>query len=130
MNIFKMWLICLYPFFSPIKYVFIIWILLIVLCKIYSCLMHCYVFLEVLNKNLNLKFHQMDFLFEFLNIHMNEKTKTCHDYHGFKWQKNNIYPTLIIFLCSPMPFLAHVLWLHLIGFIFTKIITQTTYLEN
>jgi hypothetical protein len=24
----------------------------------------------------------MDFWFEFLNIHMNEKTITYHDYHG------------------------------------------------
>jgi hypothetical protein len=29
----------------------------------------------------------MDFLFEFLDININEKKKktTCHDYHGFKW---------------------------------------------
>jgi hypothetical protein len=31
-----------------------------------------------------LKLHQMDFLFEILDIPMNEK-KTCHDCHGFKW---------------------------------------------
>jgi hypothetical protein len=30
----------------------------------------------------------MDFCFEFLEIHMNEKTIICHDYHGFKWKKH------------------------------------------
>jgi hypothetical protein len=38
-----------------------------------SYLTHYYSLLDVLNQNLNLKFHQMDFWFEFLNIHMNEK---------------------------------------------------------
>ncbi len=28
----------------------------------------------------------MTFWFEFFDIHMNEKTITCHDCHGFKWQ--------------------------------------------
>jgi hypothetical protein len=28
-------------------------------------------------------FYQMDFWFEFLNIHMNEKGPTCHDCHDF-----------------------------------------------
>jgi hypothetical protein len=56
---------------------------------------------------LKLKFHQIDFWFEFFDIRMNEKTITCHDYHGFKWQNINIYPILTIFLCNPMPFLAH-----------------------
>jgi hypothetical protein len=46
----------------------------------------------------------MDFLFEFFDIHVNEKrTLTCHDYHGFKWKNINIYPILIVFfvmLCS------------------------------
>jgi hypothetical protein len=51
-----------------------------------------YVFiLEVLNQSLNLKFHQMDFLFGFLNIYMNEKEIILHDFHGFKWQNMNIY---------------------------------------
>jgi len=49
----------------------------------------------------------MDFWFELLNSHMNEKTITCHDCHGFKWQNINIYPILIIFLCDPTPFLVH-----------------------
>jgi hypothetical protein len=49
----------------------------------------------------------MDFLFEFLNIHMNEKTITCHDYHGFKWLNIYNYPILTIFLCSPTLFLVH-----------------------
>ncbi len=38
----------------------------------------------------------MDFWFEFLDIHMNEKT-TCNDCHGFKWKNINIYPILTIF---------------------------------
>ncbi len=29
----------------------------------------------------------MDFWFEFLDIHNNEKTITYHDCHGFKWKK-------------------------------------------
>ncbi len=49
----------------------------------------------------------MDFRFEFLNIHMNGKTITCHDCHGFNWQNINIYQILNIFLCVPIPFLAH-----------------------
>jgi len=48
----------------------------------------------------------MDFCFELFDIHMNEKTITCHYYHGCKWQNINIYPILTIFLCGPMPFLA------------------------
>jgi len=63
-------------------------------------------FLEVLNQNLNLKFHQMNFWFELFDIHMNEKIITCHDCRGFKWQNINIYPILIIFLWGPTPFLA------------------------
>jgi len=43
-----------------------------------------YALLNVFNQNLNLKFHQMDFWFEFLDIHMNKKTVTSHDCHGFK----------------------------------------------
>jgi len=48
----------------------------------------------------------MNFWFEFIDIHMNEKTTTCHDCHGFKWQNINIYPILIVFLCNLTPFLA------------------------
>jgi hypothetical protein len=57
---------------------------MIVLCKIDSYLMHCCSFLKLINQNLNLKFHQMNFWFEILDIHMNEKTITCHDCYGFK----------------------------------------------
>jgi hypothetical protein len=64
-------------------------------------------FLEVLNQIFNLKFYQMDFWFEFLDIYVNEKQIICYDYYGFKWHDINIYPILIIFLCSPMPFFAH-----------------------
>jgi hypothetical protein len=79
MNVVLMWLISIYPLNS---------------------------FLIILNQNLNLKYHQMDFWFEFFNIHMNEKTITCHDCHECKWQNINIHPILIVFLCGPMPFLA------------------------
>jgi len=86
---------------------FIMWILLIVLCKIDSCFMRLCALLEVLNQNLYLNFFQIDFLFKFLDIHMNEKAITCHDCHGFKWKNINNYPILIIFLCNPMPFLVY-----------------------
>jgi len=49
----------------------------------------------------------MDFWFEFLNIQMNEKAITCHDYHGFKLQNINIHQILTVFLCGSTPFLAH-----------------------
>ncbi len=81
---------------------FIIWILLIVLYKIDSYLMRCCSLLEVLNQNFNFKFHQMNFWFEFLDIHMNEKVIPYHYFHGFKWQNINIYPILIIFLYNLM----------------------------
>jgi hypothetical protein len=38
---------------------------------------------------------------------MNEKEKTCHDCHGFKWKNINIDPIFTIFLCNLTPFLAH-----------------------
>jgi hypothetical protein len=38
--------------------------------------------------NLNLNFHQTNFWFEFLDIHVNEKTITCHDVHGFEMVKH------------------------------------------
>jgi hypothetical protein len=53
--------------------------------------MRCYSILKVPNQNKNLKFNQMNFWFEFLDIHMNEKAITYHDYHGFKWKNINIY---------------------------------------
>ncbi len=40
----------------------------------------------------------MDFWFDFLDIHINEKTTTCHNWYDFKWKKINIYPILIFFL--------------------------------
>jgi hypothetical protein len=49
----------------------------------------------------------MDFLFEFLNIHSNQNTISCHDCHGFKWHNINIYLFLTIYLCSLTPFLAY-----------------------
>jgi hypothetical protein len=80
-----MWLVIFYHLnFFSIKCVSLYESFFIVLCKIDFCLTCCYSILEVLNQNLNLKFHQMDFWVEFFNIHMNEKITTCHDYHGFK----------------------------------------------
>ncbi len=35
------------------------------------------------------------------------KNITCHDCNSFKWKNIYIYPLLIVFLCNPMPFLAH-----------------------
>jgi hypothetical protein len=43
---------------------------------------------------LKLKISSNGFLKKILDIHMNEKTITCHDCHGFKWQNINIYPFL------------------------------------
>jgi hypothetical protein len=60
--------------------------------------MYCYSFLEVLNQNLNLNFHEMDFWFEFFHIHVNEKAITCHDCHGFKWHK--YLSNIEFFLCG------------------------------
>ncbi len=40
----------------------------------------------------------MNFWFEFLDIHMNEKTITYCDCYGFKWQNINIYPISTNFL--------------------------------
>jgi len=46
----------------------------------------------------------MDFWFQFLDIHMNEKELTCYDCHGFKWKNINIYPILIVFFAIQCPF--------------------------
>jgi len=51
----------------------------------------------------------MDFWFEFIDIDMNEKATTCHDFHDFKWQNINIHSILIVILCDLMLFLA--LWI-------------------
>jgi len=48
----------------------------------------------------------MDFIFLILDIHMNEKKKTCHDCRGFKWQNINIYPFLKNIFCTLTPFLV------------------------
>ncbi len=93
-------------YFFPHQICFITWIFFIVLCKIDSYLTHRCSILKVLNQNLNIKFYQMDSRFEFLDIHMNEKTITCQDYHGLKWQNINIYPILNVFFYGLTPFLA------------------------
>jgi hypothetical protein len=59
----------------------------------------------------------MDFLFEFLDIHMNEKTIT-YDFHDFKWQNINIYPILTLFFCSPTPFMV-ARWIVITSILFT-----------
>jgi hypothetical protein len=38
---------------------------------------------------------------------MNEQITTCHEFHGFKWEKINIYLILTCFVCNSIPFLAH-----------------------
>jgi len=40
--------------------------------------------------NQDLKLNQMDFLFEFLDIHMSYEGITYHDYHVFKWGKKKL----------------------------------------
>jgi hypothetical protein len=45
----------------------------------------------------------MDSWFELIDIHMNEQTTTCHDFHGFKLQNINI-SLILTFLCNPTPF--------------------------
>jgi hypothetical protein len=55
----------------------------------------------------------MDFRFEFLDIHMNEKVITCHDVHGFQWQIINVCSILTIFLYNLTPLWDVKLWLHL-----------------
>ncbi len=42
----------------------------------------------------------MNFCFEFLNIHMNEKGTTCDDYYGFKWQKHKYFLNYYYYLLS------------------------------
>jgi hypothetical protein len=49
----------------------------------------------------------MDFWFDFLDIHMNEKGQTYHDCHGFKWLNINISPILTVFKANLTSFLVH-----------------------
>jgi hypothetical protein len=51
----------------------------------------------------------MDFWFEFLDIHMNKKRITFHDYHGFMVEHKYFSSILTIFLCHPTSFLAHLI---------------------
>jgi len=48
----------------------------------------------------------VDFWFEFLDVHMNEKTTIFHDFHGFKWYNINIYLILTFFFGGSTPFLV------------------------
>jgi hypothetical protein len=96
-NVFSICLIGFYPLnFFLIKCV--------LLYKSFSNPLQCHrcSLLEVLNQNLNLKFHQMGFWFEFLGICMNDKVIICH---GFKWQNITIY-LIFCFFCSLMLILA------------------------
>ncbi len=64
-----------------------------------------------------IKIYQMDFWFEFFNIHMNEKTRTCDDCIGnFTYQNINIFSNLIIFHCCLTLFLVH--WIIIAPFYF------------
>jgi len=104
-----MWLIGPYPLFFFLHQMwFIIWVLLIVLCKIDSNSTHSYSLLEVQNQKLKPKISSNAFLKNSLTFKwMKKKNQKIHDYHGLKRQNINIYQILIIFICSPMPFLAH-----------------------
>jgi hypothetical protein len=82
-NVFNRYL----SFFFSCQFLNIVWILFIVLYKIDSFWRNKCSFSKVLNQNFILNFYQMDFWFEFLNVHMNEIGTTCHDFHGFKWRK-------------------------------------------
>jgi hypothetical protein len=46
----------------------------------------------------------MDSWFELIDIHMNEQTTTCHDFHGFKLQNINI-SLILTFYAIQHPFL-------------------------
>ncbi len=61
---------------------------------------------------LNLKFHQIDFWFEFLDIHINEQITICHDCNDFKWKNINIYLIVSIFSTIWHSFWFIGLWLH------------------
>jgi len=54
-----------------------------------------------------------EFFFEFLHIHMNEKTTIRHESHGSKWKNINIYPILIVFLYKSTPILVRCDYTHL-----------------
>ncbi len=114
-----MWLIGFYPLniFSH-QMCFIRWILLIVYYKIDSCLMHCYSFLKVLNQNLNLKFHQMNFCFEFLDIHMNEKKKLAMIAMALNGKKLIFILFWFFFFVVQHSLWLVGLWLHAIGLIY------------
>jgi len=49
----------------------------------------------------------MDFWFEFLDIHINKKTRTCHDCHGFKWKNKYLSLNVTTFLYDSTTFGAH-----------------------
>jgi len=69
MSVFWIWLIGFYFLkCSPIKFFIIIWVLLIVLCKIDSFWRNRCSFSKLLNLKLKLKFYQMHFWFEFFDI--------------------------------------------------------------
>ncbi len=84
-----MWLIVLYDFFFPSN--------LIYYMSPFDSLLQNWLMLNAfmfifwgLKSTWNLKFHQMDSWFEFVDIQRNEKEIIFHDCHGFKWQ-NIIY---------------------------------------
>jgi len=106
MNVFLMWLICLYPlnyfshhvfyYMSPFDSPLQNWLLS-------NMLMFTF---EGPKSKLKLKFSSNRFLVWILWHSYEWKAITCHDYHGFKWKNINIDPILTIFLCDWMSFLA------------------------
>jgi len=74
MSVFLMWLICSYHlyFFNESKN--IIWVNLIVLCKIDSIWHNKCTFSNILNQNQNLKLYQINFYSKLFDIHMRKKT--------------------------------------------------------
>ncbi len=49
----------------------------------------------------------MDFLFEFFDIYMNEKTTICHDCYGFKWKNQKKLSYFDCFSLQSDTFLVH-----------------------
>jgi hypothetical protein len=49
----------------------------------------------------------MDFWFQFLDIHVNEQARICHDCLSFKWKNIIISFILTIFVRDLTPFLVH-----------------------
>jgi hypothetical protein len=86
---------------------FIIWVLLIILCKI-DFFLQIGVHFRGHKSKLKLKISSNGFLV-WIPYHLYEWKNEIkfHDCHGFKWQNINIYPILSVFFYSLTLFLAH-----------------------